>query len=118
MKDAADDEIHSANLPEKWGNIGLSGRITLIINGWKCLHPMKPVHVSLNWTVIDWHPDDTWKKVTLPCLIEAGVSLNLIDRSVYVIRLNGDYAVAYPGDESPAVYIGEGNFGSRINSHR
>lgn len=78
----------------------------------------RPVHVTLNWTVIDWHPEDTWVKRTLPALVNAGVDTDNIDRSVYVIRLNGDYAIDYPNGESPAVYIGEGNFGSRINSHR
>jgi hypothetical protein len=77
-----------------------------------------PVHVALSWTVIDWHPDDTWKKTTLPALIAAGVDPNLIDRSVYVIRLNGNFCVHYPNGESPTVYVGEGRFGSRINSHR
>ena len=79
---------------------------------------MEPVRVSLSWSVIDWHPEDTWKKVTLPALLEAGVKPHLIDRSVYVIRLNGDYAVDYPGGQSPAVYIGEGSFSRRINCHR
>lgn len=80
---------------------------------------MKPsIHVALSWTVIDWHPDDTWKKITLPSLAEAGADISNIDRSVYVVRLNGDYAIHYPNGESPVVYIGEGNFGSRINSHR
>ena len=76
------------------------------------------VHVALNWSAIDWHPDDTWKKATLPKLIAAGVNPKDIKRSVYVIRLNGDYAIQYPNGETPAVYVGEGNFSSRINSHR
>jgi hypothetical protein len=76
------------------------------------------IHVPLSWTVIDWHPDDTWKKTTLPSLADAGADIKNIDRSVYVIRLNGDYAIHYPKGESPVVYVGEGRFGSRINSHR
>lgn len=78
----------------------------------------RQVNVALNWTRIDWHPGDTWKKVTLPRLIDAGLNPKLIDRSVYVIRLNGDFAVSYPRGETPTVYIGEGNFSSRIHSHR
>ena len=41
-----------------------------------------------------------------------------LDRSVYVIRLNGYNAVAYPKGESPTLYVGEGNFKNRITSHR
>ena len=77
-----------------------------------------PVHVALNWYVIDWDPLDTWQKTTLPALIAAGVNPKLIDRSVYVIRLNGNFAIHYPKGESPTVYIGEGKFSSRITMHR
>jgi hypothetical protein len=77
-----------------------------------------PVQVALGWTVIDWNPDDTWKKTTFPALQDAGISQNDIDRCVYVIRLNGDFCIQYPNGESPTVYIGEGNFGSRVTSHR
>lgn len=76
------------------------------------------VHVALSWTVIEWKPVDTWKKITLPALIAAGAKSALIDRSVYVIRLNGNFAIQYPKGESPTVYIGEGNFSSRITMHR
>lgn len=76
------------------------------------------VHVTLPWTRIDWLPNETWKKNTLPKLDQAGVKPADLKRSVYVIRLNGDYCVEYPGGESPTLYIGEGNFGQRITSHR
>jgi hypothetical protein len=78
----------------------------------------KPVNVALRWHVITWSPNETWKKQTLPALLAAGANPDQIDRSVYVIRLNGNFAVHYPNGQSPAVYVGEGNFGSRINSHR
>jgi hypothetical protein len=76
------------------------------------------VHVALDWSLIDWLPDETWQKDTLPKLIENGVNPNNINRSVYVIRLNGNYTIQYPHGESPTVYVGEGNFFSRINCHK
>lgn len=76
------------------------------------------VHVPLPWTKIDWRPDETWNKQTLPKLVEAGVKPFDLKRSVYVIRLNGDYCVEYPNGESPTLYVGEGNFSQRISSHR
>ena len=80
--------------------------------------PKKAIHVALRWTVIDWSPADTWKKNTLPALIKAGADPKLIYQSVYVIRLNGNFCIQYPKNESPVVYIGEGRFGSRITKHR
>ena len=76
------------------------------------------VHVALSWSWFTWHPDDT-KKRTEAALVGAGVNLPDLDRSVYVIRLAGDFCVLYPGgDESPTVYIGEGDFQGRIDKHR
>lgn len=76
------------------------------------------VSVALKWHRVEWMPDDTWKKATLPKVIAAGVDPDELKRSVYVIRLNGDFCVQYPRGESPAVYVGEGNFAQRINAHR
>ena len=79
---------------------------------------MAIVTVPLSWTCVDWHPDETWRKVLLPRLVEHGVLANKLDRSGYVIRLAGNFASSYPEGESPTVYIGEGSFGSRITSHK
>lgn len=76
------------------------------------------VTVPLRWTCVPWHPDETWRKVLLPRLVAAGTRPDLLDRSVYVIRLAGNFAISYPDGESPAVYVGEGSFGSRIASHK
>lgn len=78
----------------------------------------KDVHVPLGWKRIEWQPGFTWMKDTRPSLIDVGIDPNKLDRCVYVIRLNGDYAIDYPGGETPTLYIGEGNFSSRINKHR
>ncbi|GHT87001.1 hypothetical protein AGMMS49543_21680 [Betaproteobacteria bacterium] len=79
---------------------------------------MTIVTVPLSWTCVDWHPDETWGKVLRPRLIDHGALVNRLDRSVYVIRLAGNFAISYPKGESPTVYIGEGNFGNRIISHK
>jgi hypothetical protein len=76
------------------------------------------VHLALSWNRIDWLPNETWARNTLPKLEEVGLTLTDLKRSVYVIRLNGDYCIEYPGGESPTLYIGEGNFNQRINQHR
>jgi len=39
------------------------------------------------------------------------------DQSVYVIRLVGEVAVAYPAVFSPVIYIGEGNAFDRLYNH-
>jgi len=36
---------------------------------------------------------------------------------VYVVRLKGDVAIAYSGDFSPVIYIGEGNAATRLYDH-
>lgn len=76
------------------------------------------VKVALDWKRIDWMPDETWKKDILPKLEAAGLRPAQLQRSVYVIRLNGDFCVQYPRGQSPTIYIGEGRFGQRINHHR
>ncbi len=77
-----------------------------------------PVHVSLIWSRIEWRPSDTWKKNVLPRLLKHKIDEAKLNRSVYVIRLAGEFAVDYPKGQSPAVYIGEGNFNARINAHK
>ncbi len=76
------------------------------------------VIVPLVWTCVDWNPNETWQKDLLPRLVNAGASKGMLDRSVYVIRLAGNFVISYPKGESPAVYVGEGSFGSRIASHK
>lgn len=76
------------------------------------------VTVALDWKRIDWMPNETWKKNILPKIKSVGLKPEDIKRSVYVIRLNGDFCIQYPNGQSPTIYIGEGNFGQRINSHR
>ena len=67
---------------------------------------------------MDWMPTDSWSEKTLPELESKRVTLADLKRSVYVIRLNGEYCIDYPTGTSPALYVGEGNFRSRIRKHR
>ena len=76
------------------------------------------VEVALDWKYIEWMPTETWKKLTLPKILDAGLSESQLKRSVYVIRLNGDFCIQYPWGQSPAIYIGEGRFNQRIIAHR
>ncbi|MBU2827973.1 MAG: hypothetical protein ACYCY2_07615 [Acidithiobacillus ferriphilus] len=73
------------------------------------------VTVALDWKRIDWMPKETWKKNILPKIEAVGLKHEDIKRSVYVIRLNGDFCIQYPDGQSPTIYIGEGNFGQRYS---
>lgn len=75
-------------------------------------------HVALGWQRIKWMPEDSWSRKTLPELESVGITLGDLKRSVYVIRLDGEYCIDYPNSPSPTVYVGEGNFHQRITKHR
>lgn len=72
--------------------------------------------VTLSWKRIRFVSTDTWK-TTEDKLDEAGINLSRLRRSVYVIR-SSRFAIAYPIDNSPVLYIGEGDFQQRFESHR
>ena len=81
--------------------------------------------IRFDWKTILWDPStDTWKRslvgklqaVNFPPNIE--LLERMLERAVYVIRLNGVFAVKYPNGTSPTIYIGEGNFKQRISHHR
>jgi hypothetical protein len=76
------------------------------------------VTVALGWKRLDWLPTETWRKNTLPKIEALGIPEKELKRSVYVIRLNGNFCIKYPSGQSPAVYIGEGNLSQRLTSHR
>ncbi len=73
------------------------------------------INVALDWKRIDWMPNETWKKNILPKLKGIGLTPTDLKRSVYVIRLNGDFCIRYPFGESPTIYIGEGNFSTAVD---
>lgn len=75
------------------------------------------VQVALRWHRISWYPGESWTEKTRPKLEAKGVDLSKLPRSVYVVRLNGNFCIKYPNGESPTLYIGEGRFGQRITAH-
>lgn len=79
---------------------------------------MPPPTVNITWNWLDWTPSDTWTKNIVPALAEAGIKENELNRCVYVVRANGIFAIKYGEKESPAIYIGRGNFKDRITQHK
>lgn len=73
--------------------------------------------VQIDWYWIGFDPKETKAKLKQR-LVDVGVPMTLIDRAVYVIRLQSPFAVNYPNKHSPVLYIGEGNLLSRLVSHR
>ncbi len=76
------------------------------------------VKVPLAWDWLEWKPGYTWTKNIIPQLREAKVNVESLDRCVYVIRVNGIFAINYPKKISPVIYIGEGSFQQRLNRHK
>lgn len=56
----------------------------------------REVSVPLTWAVVSWKPSEAWKKDLLPRLVSAGANEARLDRSVYVVRLAGNFAISYP----------------------
>lgn len=75
------------------------------------------ISVKIDWKWIYWRSDYKWKDDIFPSLIDQGLNISDLKNSVYVIRLNTPFAIQYPLGISPLIYIGEGNFQSRISSH-
>lgn len=74
-------------------------------------------NVNITWHWIEWEVGYRWKRDILPQLQGNVIEANLT-RCVYVIRANGNFAIRYPKDVSPVLYIGEGNFKDRIACHK
>ncbi|MFZ3283936.1 hypothetical protein [Pseudomonas sp.] len=74
--------------------------------------------VKIEWDWLHWNCGQTWGTDVWPELQRRGVKQQDLERCVYVIRLNGLFAIQYPLGVSPTVYIGEGNFEQRITQHK
>lgn len=74
--------------------------------------------INVTWHSFNVHVDDTWARNILPKLNAIGIKEQDLCHVVYVIRINGLFAIQYEEGVSPVVYIGEGNFKDRISSHR
>lgn len=75
-------------------------------------------NITIKWNWLSWNCNQTWKRDVLPKLHADGIREPDLDRCVYVIRLNGLFAIEYPLGVSPTLYIGEGNFEQRITQHK
>ena len=73
--------------------------------------------VTIEWKWIGLDPTDTWSVIEAK-LVDAGVNLKTLPRSVYIIRAADSFAIRYPNHYSPTLYIGEGRFKQRVTSHR
>lgn len=69
-----------------------------------------------NWKTVRVPPSETvsWR-ATKAWLEKADAKMG--PQSVYVIRTTKPFAIAYEQMASPVMYIGEGDFGSRLKSH-
>jgi len=74
--------------------------------------------IEIYWHWIKYGMGSKWARDVLPQLEELEVSELDLSKSVYVIRAAGYFAIKYPKGISPVLYIGEGNFKSRIEQHR
>lgn len=74
--------------------------------------------IRMKWFYINWEVGYTWKRDIVPQLEAYKIKEDQLNRAVYVIRTKNKFAIDYPIKPSPALYIGEGNFKSRISSHK
>ncbi len=74
--------------------------------------------INAEWHWFDLNVDDTWTRNILPKLKGTGIALKDLSHAVYIIKIDGLFAIQYGKGVSPVVYIGEGNFKQRISSHR
>lgn len=68
-------------------------------------------NVALNWNTHRFKVETTTREIMKE------LSYIDLEKSVYVIRLAGNFVIQYPRDISPVLYIGQGKFQNRINSH-
>lgn len=83
--------------------------------------------IDLKWLeTIELKPDRTLTEAALiktlrreltEALEEQGYGAADLKRSVYVIRMRGDFVVGYPRGRSPVLYVGRGSALGRLSSH-
>lgn len=74
-------------------------------------------NLTLDWKWFGWGFGCNWAEHMLPQITNAGLTEDDLKRSVYILRLNGPFAIEYPKGNTSVLYIGEGNFKSRLNTH-
>lgn len=73
-----------------------------------------PISVRFGFTGIDTVEAATLVRSRLTAQFP---TLDKPGQCVYVVRLKGDVAIAYGGEFSPVIYVGEGNAATRLYSH-
>lgn len=73
--------------------------------------------ISVTWNWINWKPGYSWSKDIFPKLEEVNLTEEQLRHCVYVIRVNGLFAIRYPNGTSPTLYIGQGILKNRLKSH-
>jgi len=74
--------------------------------------------IQVNWYYVNWDVKNKWGKDIVPQLTAHKITESQLERAVYVIRTNGNFAIDYPKKPSPTLYIGEGNFKQRLMQHK
>ena len=54
----------------------------------------------------------------IPQLNKHRIPEHELERCVYIVRSNGDFAIKYPKGNSPTLYIGQGIFKNRLTQHK
>lgn len=73
-----------------------------------------PVNIQFGFSGVD---ETRALLITKSLLKENWPNIGRPNKCVYIIRLSGDFAVQYPRDFSPVIYVGEGAAHSRLQSH-
>jgi len=76
--------------------------------------------ISLDYAMADVEPDRLLKNLRnqlRDAITDQGFAASDLRRCVYVIRVCGPVAVAYPYGDSPVLYIGRGDAPKRLASH-
>jgi hypothetical protein len=74
-------------------------------------------NVRVEWKWIEWNVNFKWREQIVPQLEKHGLTENDLRTCVYVIVADGLFAIDYPKRVSPTLYIGSGNFKSRLAQH-
>lgn len=74
----------------------------------------EPIPVNFGFTGLT---DEESISLVRSRLLSQFPTLDRPKQCVYVVRLKGDVAIAYGGEFSPVIYIGEGNAASRLQGH-
>ncbi len=78
---------------------------------------MAAVKIGVDWGKLHLEAPTHWLELRREAADKLDINASAIERCVYVIRLNGFFCIQYPLGQSPVLYIGRGNFKTRITQH-